>query len=80
MFDGINTKPWFRDDLLKILIGINLASRAHLPKCQEDLDFRRGFVHALACIAISIDIHPDRILNSDDLALLQSSISGELTK
>ena len=78
MFEGNNTKPWFRDDLLRILIGINLSSRIHTSNSPKDVDVRRGFIYALACIAISVGIRPDHILQSDDLILLQSSMSVEL--
>jgi len=66
-----NIKAWFRDDLVRILMGINLASRASMTLDHNTDSFRRGYALALASIAIIIGISPDRILLSDDLLLLK---------
>ena len=72
MLESNNTKPWFRDDIVRILIGINLASRASMTKDNQSENFRQGFALALASVAIVIGVQPERILQSDDLALLQT--------
>jgi hypothetical protein len=69
--DGSNIKPWFREDLLRILVGINLSSRASMTLDQNSDSFRRGYTLALASIAIIIGISPERVLLSDDLLLLK---------
>ena len=66
-----NIKAWFRDDLVRILMVINLASRASMTLDHNTDNFRRGYALALASIAIIIGISPDRILLSDDLLLLK---------
>ena len=66
-----NIKAWFRDDLVRILMGINLASRASMTLDHNTDSFRRGYALALASIAIIIGISPDRILLSEDLLLLK---------
>jgi hypothetical protein len=62
-----STKPWFRDDIIRILIGINLSSRASMNLDQDSAIFRRGFSVAIASMAIAIGISPEQILHSDDL-------------
>jgi len=62
-----NTKPWFRDDIIRILIGINLSSHASMTLDENSESFRRGFAVALASIAIAIGISPEKILQSDEL-------------
>jgi hypothetical protein len=69
--EGNDIKPWFRDDLLRILMGINLASHASMTLDQNSDAFRRGYALALASIAIIIGISPERILLADDLLLLK---------
>ena len=62
-----NIKPWFRDDIVRILIGINLSSRGSMTLDENSENFRRGFTIALASIAIAVGISPDQVLKSDEL-------------
>jgi hypothetical protein len=77
MLESNNTRPWFRDEILRILIGINLSSRASTTLDKNATDFRRGFTLALASVAIVVGIRPEHILNSDDLVLLETPSGRE---
>ena len=77
MLESNNTRPWFCDEILRILIGINLSSRASTTLDKNATDFRRGFTLALASVAIVVGIRLEQILNSDDLILLETPSSRE---
>lgn len=77
MIDSHNTKPWFRDEIIRILIGINLSSKASKGQEHDADEFRRGFVLALASIAIVIGIQPGLVLQADDLGLLEAKSGGD---
>jgi hypothetical protein len=66
-------RPWFRDELVRILMGINLASRASMTPDQQSDGFRRGYILALASLAVVIGVPPERIFLSEDLRLLNES-------
>jgi hypothetical protein len=61
MLESNNTRPWFRDEILRILIGINLSSRVSTTLDKNATDFRRGFTLALASVAIVVGIPSDHI-------------------
>ena len=61
MLESNNTRPWFRDEILRILIGINLSSRVSTTLDKNATDFRRGFTLALASVAIVVGIRSDHI-------------------
>jgi hypothetical protein len=58
-----DTKPWFRNDLARILLGINIASRS----TAHGGEFRRGYILALLAMASSLGIPPQNILSPDDM-------------
>jgi hypothetical protein len=60
-------KPWFRDDLARVLLGVNTASRTAQPGNLEDIPYRHGFVTALVSVALVLGIKPERVLLPDDV-------------
>jgi hypothetical protein len=66
-------RPWFRDELVRILMGINLASQASMTADRQSDGFRRGYILALASLAVVIGVSPERIFLSEDLRLLNES-------
>jgi len=54
-------KPWFREDIRRVLLGVNAASLSSGPTNRADA-YRAGFVAALASVAIVIGIRPEAIL------------------
>ena len=67
MSDTSNIKPWFRDDLAKVFVGIYLASLSHGSQ-KENSEFHSGFASALSSVAIIVGINPESFLVGDDLA------------
>ena len=59
-FDASNTKPWFKDDIRRVLLGVNAASLSS-GMHQHD-GYRAGFVAALASVALVIGIEPKSLM------------------
>ena len=71
-----NLKPWFREDLARVLMSIyftSVATDSHYPKNSE---FRNGFAVALSSIAINIGVNPESFLAPEDIELLRQSSRG----
>jgi hypothetical protein len=64
-------KPWFREDLARLLMGVYLASRRVNNSARESDEFRNGFNLALASVGVIMGIRPESIMDSDDLRMLQ---------
>ncbi len=62
-----DVKPWFREDISKVLMGINTTSRVSRPM-DADMDmFREGFVTALASVGLVFGVKLDTFLLPEDV-------------
>ena len=66
MRDASDLKPWFRDDIARILQGVNAASRIPQAESADEHAYRAGFVMALVSIGLAVGIKPEWILMPDD--------------
>jgi hypothetical protein len=66
-----NLKPWFRDDLARVMMSVYFSSLMSRPHKEWDDEYRVGFAAALSSIAIIIGINPESILGSQDIGLLR---------
>ena len=73
MRDPSETKPWFKDDLARVLLGVNAASRQATPTHVSDESYRAGFVAALVSVALVIGIKPEGFLLPEDTHFLQGT-------
>lgn len=60
MHDRADLKVWFREDIQRILLGINAASLSS-GNHQHD-GYRTGFVAALCSVALTIGIEPKSLM------------------
>ncbi len=70
MKDTSDLRVWFREDISKVLAGVNAASRSagHVRPAGDP--FQEGFLAALTSVALAIGIRPENFLMSDDLERL----------
>jgi len=55
-----DAKPWFREDLARVLVSINEAARGtHRNGRGTSDEYRDGFYDALRCVALSVGIDPE---------------------
>ncbi len=64
-------KPWFRDDIARVLMSIYFASLTSNSSSEINGDFRSGYAAAISGIAIGLGINPESFLVNDDLRLLR---------
>ena len=62
-----DVKPWFREDLSKVLMGINTTSRVSRPIVSDIDTFRDGFVVALASVGLVLGVKLDSFLLPEDV-------------
>ncbi len=67
-------KPWFREDIARVLISAYFTMKSANPRSSESSDFRIGFASALSSVAINVGINPQQILASEDFEAIQNSI------
>lgn len=72
MSDLSGMKAWFRDDIARVLMGVNMASHATRHTTAEGDAYREGFVAALVSTALVFGIQPDRFLFPDELPTARS--------
>lgn len=74
-------KPWFREDLARMLMSVYFASTPsgasrHLPQIQEqnleEEGYRKGFAAALASVALAVGVNPESFLAPEDIQRLRS--------
>lgn len=66
-----DVKPWFREDISKVLMGINTTSRVSRP-IETDMDmFREGFVVALASVGLVFGVKLETFLLPEDVETLK---------
>ncbi len=70
MRDTSDLRAWFREDIAKVLAGINAASRSAGQTRPADDSFQEGFIAALTSVALTIGIRPENFLMSDDMERL----------
>lgn len=66
-----NLKPWFREDIARVLISIYFTSLTSNPSDQINSDYRSGYAAAISGIAMGLGINPESFLINDDLKLLR---------
>ncbi len=74
MSEPSDVKPWFREDISKILMGINTTSRISRPIVSDSDTFRDGFVMALASVGLVFGVKLEHFLLPDDLETVKRLI------
>jgi len=64
-------KPWFREDLARVLMSIYFTSVTARSGSSRTAEFRSGFAAALSSVAINIGVNPDSFLAPEDVNLLR---------
>jgi hypothetical protein len=62
-----DVKPWFREDLSKVLMGINTTSRVSRPLASDIDTFREGFIVALASVGLVLGVRLECFLWPEDV-------------
>jgi len=57
-------KAWFKEDIRRVLLGVNAASLSAGPTYAADA-YRAGFVAALCSVALVIGIEPKAVMLSE---------------
>jgi len=70
MRDTGDLKVWFREDILRILQGIEAASSSGLT----DDQFREGFTMALVSVGLSVGLDPKAYLTHRNIELMRRRI------
>lgn len=71
-------RPWFREDIARVLVSVYFASVTTNMHTTPNEDFRTGFASALSSIAIGIGINPESFLAPDDIKRLQTNNKQEI--
>lgn len=61
-------KPWFRDDLERVLAGVYFAAQHGV----SDRGVRLGIALTLSALCVVLGIKPESILSPEDVQLLKS--------
>jgi hypothetical protein len=69
-------KIWFREDIARVLVGVNAASRATRPVCGNSDEYRDGFVAALVSVGLVVGISPEAFLPPDDVDSMRRRLKG----
>lgn len=70
-----NVKPWFREDIARVLMSIYFASTSTNAIGLYNKEYRSGFASALSSVAIMIGVNPETFLSPDDINLLHQLMS-----
>jgi hypothetical protein len=73
-------KPWFQEDLARMLMSIYFTSMTANYNSEKDPEFRSGFASALSSVAIMVGINPESFLASDDIKLLSQKSKATIDK
>ncbi|WKZ47694.1 MAG: hypothetical protein QY306_17970 [Anaerolineales bacterium] len=68
-------KPWFREDIARILVSIYFASAASSSQSSINEAFRNGFATALSSVALNIGINPESFLAQEDITLIRKGFT-----
>ncbi len=72
--EGIDIKPWFRDDLARTLMSIYFASASNSAQRAGDADhYRAGFAAALSSVALAVGVSPESFLAPEDIQRLRTN-------
>lgn len=72
--EGIDIKPWFRDDLARTLMSIYFASASNGTQRTGDADhYRVGFAAALSSVALAVGVNPESFLAPEDIQRLRTN-------
>jgi hypothetical protein len=69
-------KPWFQEDIARVLMSIYFTSMMTNSHSSQTAEFRSGFAAALSSVAINIGVKPESFLAPDDINLLRQSSRG----
>lgn len=61
-------KPWFREDIARMLMSIYFAASAAK---RNDERFKAGFAAALSSVSLAVGVNPESFLSPDDIQLLR---------
>ena len=67
-------KPWFREDLARMLMSVYFASKSSLTPAPlpEGEGYSKGFAAALASVALAVGVNPESFLAPEDIQRLRS--------
>jgi len=77
-------KPWFREDLARMLMSVYFASKSKpspsfdyaakgaAPLRMEEDGYSKGFAAALASVALAVGLNPESFLSPEDIQRLRS--------
>lgn len=69
-------KPWFREDIARVLMSIYFTSVAVNSNSETTAEFRSGFAAALSGVAINVGVNPESFLAPEDIKLLRQHSTG----
>jgi hypothetical protein len=76
MYNAGDLRPWFREDIARVLMSIYFASAASNSRTSENDRYRSGFAAALSSVAINIGVNPESFLAPEDINLLRQNSGG----
>ena len=75
MTSTCDLKPWFREDIARILMGVYVASSVNQSREARSESFHHGFTMALASVAVIVGIQPESFLNESDFDWIRDDSS-----
>lgn len=75
MTSTCDLKPWFREDIARILMGVYVASNVNQFGEAQSGSFKHGFTMALASVAVIVGIQPESFINDSDFDWLRDGPS-----
>lgn len=66
-----NIKPWFREDIARILMSIYFAAASANQRACNDHRYSVGFAAALSSVALAVGVNPEAFLSPEDIQLLR---------
>jgi len=68
-------KPWFKEDIMRTLSSIYLASRpTSRPKTEKQADYQAGFADALAALALAVGGNPETFLLPEEIQRIKTQM------
>ena len=66
-------RPWFREDITRVLMSVYFASATSDSRTPDNDRYRSGFAAALSSVAINIGVNPESFLAPEDINLLRQN-------
>lgn len=66
-------RPWFREDLARVLMSVYFASAISDSRTTPNDRYRNGFAAALSSVAINVGVNPETFLTPEDIVLLRQN-------